>query len=89
MAMNVCGIKEHEFQVSLNKKILVVASILTLIFDIFSGGVLLRQHGKDYVLNPQEDIRLINHGVSLRIPPSKEFWAFRKGVILRSFDFVL
>ena len=45
MVMNVCGIKEHEFQVSLNKKILVIASILTLIFDIFSGGVFLRQHG--------------------------------------------
>ena len=45
MVMNVCGIKEHEFQVSLNKKILVVASILTLIFDIFSGGFFLRQHG--------------------------------------------
>ena len=45
MVMNVCGIKEHEFQVFLNKKILVIASILTLIFDIFSGGVFLRQHG--------------------------------------------
>ena len=45
MVMNLCGIKEHEFQVSLNKKILVIASILTLIFDIFSGGFFLRQHG--------------------------------------------
>ena len=47
MVMNVCGIKEHEFQVSLNKKILVIASILTLIFDIFSGGFFLRQHGSN------------------------------------------
>ena len=43
--MNVCGIKEHLFRAPLNKKIMVITSIVTLIFDIFSGGVFLRQHG--------------------------------------------
>ena len=43
--MNVCGIKEHLFRAPLNKKIMVITSIVTLIFDIFSGGFFLRQHG--------------------------------------------
>ena len=47
--MNVCGIKEHLFRAPLNKKIMVIISIRTSIFDIFSGCFFLRRHGSSKV----------------------------------------